>query len=139
MGRMWAVVLSVCLCVGACRAEYVVRRDGPRLSSVDGQAPVLKLHLASGEVYILSGWTLVGGPSSPTAIRGTGQLLGSSRQPVAPQVHVVPISSIVLYETNTRMERSSGALRTLGWVTGTFVALLASLVILLVAVGPIKG
>jgi hypothetical protein len=140
MGRAWGACLGVVLCLSACTADYWVRNTGRRLAEVEARAPVIKLHLASGEVYILSSWTLEGTPSSPTAIRGTGQLLDSSRRPAESRVHVVPISAIALYETNTRMERSSGPLSTLGWVTGTlYVAGLALLYVFLAGGGLDEG
>lgn len=89
----------------------------------------MKLHLASGEVYILYSWTVQGSPASPTSIRGTGQLVGPERTPAVHRVHLVPLADVVLYETNTRMERTSGLLRGLGIATAA-VCTLAVIVLL---------
>lgn len=116
-----AALLSGALLVGGlgCAAHYAERRSGARLADVDAEAPVLKLHLANGEVYLLSSWAIA---PSGSSITGTGELQGPARLPVAPRRHAVEVSSVVRFETDRRVRRSSDGLTVLGVLTSLFVA-----------------
>jgi hypothetical protein len=119
--------LCLLVCLTSCSASYVVRRSGPRLADIDGQAPVIKLHLADGSVYILSSWQIVGHSAS---IHGTGRWFGPDRLPAPhqPQVFDVPLSSVVIFETNSSRTHNSRLM----WGLGTTYAVLVGAALVLV-------
>ncbi len=118
MGRSsCSLVLMMLLLFLASCLHHPERRSGPRFRDIDGEAPVLKLHLASGEVYVLSKWQL----SDPGTIRGEGQKWSPARRLLAEGSHVVPLGEVKIFETNTKSP-SSGPNFMLGTLTVATVA-----------------
>jgi hypothetical protein len=122
------VLMMLLLFLASC-LHHPERRSGPRFRDIDGEAPVLKLHLASGEVYVLSKWQL----SDPGTIRGAGQKWSAARRLLAEGDHVVPLGEVKVFETNTKRP-SSGTNFMLGTLTAATVAFVVALVYAVVEV-----
>ncbi len=121
MGRAWAVNLCLLLGVASCFANYTLRRSGPQLADIDERAPVLKLHQADGSVFIMTKWEVRRGASA--SIHGLGRWVGPERLPASQQVFDVPLSSVVLFETNSLECESSSFMRGLAGVQTVVYAL----------------
>jgi hypothetical protein len=66
--------LVVCFLSSGC-VSNIERRTGPQIGAIDSAAPVLKLHLHNGVVYILEGWSI---DENAREIVGIGQRLGGA-------------------------------------------------------------
>jgi hypothetical protein len=115
------LLLSSCL-------RYVERRSGASLRDIDAEAAVLKLHLASGEVYVLSEWKA---NEQAGTISGRGQKWSPARQLLANGQQVVALRDVVIFETSSS-HSSIGPNAVFGTLTTASVAVAALVVYIIV-------
>lgn len=118
-----AALLGLC----SCSVSYWERRMGPRFADVDPRATVIKLHLASGEVYVVSGWRL---DREGRAIIGVGDRLSPARARLQSGVLSIPLDSVVLFESNRQKQFTSIGVTTtmtLGAIGAIFIVYIMSL------------
>jgi hypothetical protein len=91
------VAVGAVVAVGGCvtRLERQLTHD---VRTVDADAPYLKAHMANGDVYMLTSWSVT--TTEPLAVVGTGQLMGVDRRVVKDGTFRVPVSEVSLFETN---------------------------------------
>lgn len=112
-----AVIVAAMMPAGCRRVtRELVPPEGAR--QLDSRSAYLKVHTRSGLVYVLSPWEA---DSSDAHVRGTGVLLGTSRDTASSGDFVIPIDSVALFETN--VTRLSPAVAALAVVTAASVAL----------------
>ncbi len=122
MRGRWLVQLAALLGLFSCTAPYWDRRSGQRFTDIDAMATVIKLHLSSGEVYVLSPWHL---DSARRVIVGTGDRLSPARDRLQSGVFEIPLDSVAVFESNRRKELISvgvSTTTTLGFVGAAFGA-----------------
>lgn len=117
--RLTPSVLGLCvlLFVAGCsqRVERTLR-DAPPPASPGQDAAYLKAHLENGDVVIFSTWR-----TAAEDIEGEGRRLGVNREVVDEGILRVPLSDVVIYETNEL--RPSASAIALGIITGASAAL----------------
>lgn len=80
--------------------------------------PFLKLHMKTGELYVLEKWNFY---SLKDSVSGSGKLLDPNRQIISEGQFSVPVQGIVLAETNyIKGSSGTGVLTALTVVTGIF-------------------
>ncbi|MEZ4360113.1 MAG: hypothetical protein R3B48_08030 [Kofleriaceae bacterium] len=97
MRRVIATALLIGLTSWSC-VSRIQRKVGVSLATVDLKAAYLKAHMKSGELFVLSKWSI---DESARVIFGTGELYGLGRGQGIPGDYRVPFDQVALYETNT--------------------------------------
>lgn len=108
-----ALVAAATACV-----HHIERTVAPDLTTVDHKAAFLKVHMKSGELYVLSEWRA---DELNRRVAGRGDLLGIDRAVVRSGRHDVAMADVALYETNAIVVSPSIAAMAL--ITGASVAL----------------
>lgn len=107
--------------LAACSAVLTQSRtltDPARPSTLDGKSPFLKAHMKNGDAYILSAWSI---DTVRKTASGTGDELDITRNVVRSGPQVVPLDSVVLFETN-RVE-PHGSVTAMTLMTGASLAM----------------
>ena len=119
--RWSPVLLSLCA-LAACSRYWTARFSSPTAADVDQSAPFVKCHLPSGDVYVLTEWSL-----SDTEIRGRGLHYDVDRHQSSPTPteHVLSLSDIALLETNRPENFMHGTVAVLGVATAASLAVTA--------------
>jgi hypothetical protein len=91
----------------------------PRIHPAQAALPVvargeLKVHMKSGELYVLRSWRL---SESPRSIAGDGDLYGLARGVIRTGAHSIPLDAVALLETNARKAEHPGGLQGLAFMT----------------------
>ncbi|HEX6739773.1 MAG TPA: hypothetical protein VF310_15950 [Vicinamibacteria bacterium] len=123
----WPAVLAaltLALADGGCSYPPQIKRtlvppDQP--GTLDRKAPYLKAHLRDGGVYLLARWTV---DEAGGTVAGEGELMGPDRQVREKGPFTVPLTSVVLFETNVVPPSPSLADRTV--MTGISLAVTAA-------------
>lgn len=90
-----AVVLAL---LSAGCPNRLERKVGPTLQTVDMEAPYLKCHMKTGELYILTRWKI---DEAHKQIVGAGELHGTDRRVESRDSYRVNFADVALFETNT--------------------------------------
>jgi len=115
---------------GGC-ATRLERRAGPGLGSVDRGAQFLKLHLYSGEAYVLSSWKVDG---AGAVISGPGEHWGPDRlHGERAAVYRVSLRDVAMFETNTHTRSPSDGRMVAA--TGVSLAISVTVLLLIVSIG----
>lgn len=110
------MVVALCVVSASC-APRVQRKVGRQLEKVDLKAEYLKVHMKSGEVYVLSKWVI---EDDKRQLLGSGEHYGPDRTVATPGEYRIGFDDVALYETNTII--TSPAVSALAVVTGISVA-----------------
>ncbi len=113
VGRTLLLVLAATACAKTLQRS-VTRPE--HVATIDRRAPYLKVHTASGEVYVLSPWE---NRMDSAVVAGSGVLLGVNRDTLARGTFTIPIDSVALFETN--VTHTHGAVAALAVLTGMSV------------------
>src|SRR5687768_15529765 len=107
--------------LGIASLACAVRVVDPRLHEVGETLPVtrgpLKVHMTSGDLYVLRTWQLVG---PPRAIQGHGEHFGITREGGRAGQHLIPLEGVALLETSQDKRRFPGGLQGLAFMTTVF-------------------
>jgi len=106
-------MLSLAIVSASCSVKRLDRKVGPTISTVDGKAAYLKVHLADGHLYVLHDWVA---DDSAQKVTGTGELYDANRILRGDGVHIVAMKDVALYETNTMV--TSPGVAALAVITG---------------------
>jgi hypothetical protein len=96
--RNKAVIAFVLAILSTGCPQRLERKVGPTLQTVDMEAPYLKCHMKSGEMYVLTAWRI---DEATKSIVGSGELHGTDRRIESRSSYRVPFADVALYETNT--------------------------------------
>lgn len=117
MRRHPLVLLLACLCVAtgtSCVQRLERRTAAPSaLATVDRKAPFLKVHARDGSLFLLSGWTA---EEAAGRVRGTGTRYTPARDTAGTREWLIPLDSVVLFETN--VARTAPSVAAMAVVTG---------------------
>lgn len=107
------VVIALCLLAVGC-AKHVrrVMVEPGEMSTLDERSPFLKVHMRDGTLYVLSPWST---DESQQEVSGTGAHYDVERVVIDQGHVVVPVDSVVLFETN--VTQLSGATVALSFLT----------------------
>jgi hypothetical protein len=98
--------------------HHIERKTSTTLTTVDHEAPFLKVHMMNGDLFVLSKWRV----DEPRGrIAGTGEQLGSDRMVVRRGEHDIAMADVALYETNEIS--ASPSVGALAVITGASIAL----------------
>lgn len=119
--RWSPLLLSLCA-LTACSRYWTARFSSPTAADVDQSAPFVKCHLPSGDLYVLTEWSL-----SDTEIRGRGLHYDLDRHQSSPTPteHVLSLSEIALIETNRPESFIHATVAVLGIATAASLAVTA--------------
>ena len=112
--------LAALLAINLACVHHLERKTSPSLVTVDHQAPYLKVHMKSGDLYVLSEWRA---DEAAHTVHGNGALHGVDRQIVQRGAFSVAMADVALYETNTI--NTSPSIAGMALVTGASVVLTA--------------
>ena len=104
--------------LGIASAGCAQRVLDPRLHSAQAPLPTaageLKVHMKSGELYVLRSWKL---SEAARAIEGDGDHYGAAREAGESGAHSIPLDAVALLETNGRNAVHPGGLQGLAFMT----------------------
>jgi hypothetical protein len=95
--RNEAIALVLAILSAGC-PHRLERKVGPTLQTVDMEAPYLKCHMKSGEMYVLTAWRI---DEATKSIVGAGELHGTDRRVESRDSYRVAFADVALFETNT--------------------------------------
>lgn len=94
--RLLAVVLIASL-AGCHQVLTPELHPGSEVPVAPSKLPILKVHMASGELYVLESWQVV---ADRRQLDGTGSLYSLDRELVSTGVVSIEVSAVALFETN---------------------------------------
>lgn len=102
--------------IGGCGTR-LKRTLSATIPTVNGEDAYLKVHMRSGDVYVLRNWKVIG---NGNAVTGFGSHLTPSRHKAADGTFTLPLADVALFETN--VVENSPAIAALAVVTGISLA-----------------
>lgn len=107
MGRVVAVLVCVSLVLASC-VSRVERKVSASVHDVAESAELLKVHMRSGELYVLHDWTIEG---DGVAVVGEGEAWSADRsvRRVLPGPVRLAAREIAVFETDTRKPSGGNA------------------------------
>lgn len=113
-------LLGLSGCVTLWRARFAKPADSVAL---DASAPFLKAHLESGELYVLTQWTI---DAEARVIRGEGIRYDLERRPEPRAAHTLGFDEVALVETNVPHQVLKSQFVVMGVLTAVNVGLAAA-------------
>lgn len=101
--------------------RHIERTVTPELVTVDHKAPFLKVHMKSGDLFVLSEWKA---DEQHRRVTGRGDQLGADRAVVKSGPHDIAMADVALYETNAIV--TSPSIAAIAIVTGASLAVTAA-------------
>ncbi len=117
MVRVLSIAVAISVAAASCTPR-IQRKVGATIETVDLEAAFLKVHLRSGDVYVLSKWII---DEKERVLVGTGERQGPDRSPGVRGNYKIRFDEVALYETNT--VGNSPVVTALAVVTGISVAI----------------
>lgn len=106
------LVVPLLSCSRVWQARFVTPQ---RQVELDTQAPFLKCHLKSGEVYVLQNWKV---DDAARTVSGNGLLYDAERVSSTPGTFTVPFDQVALFETNRPESLVHANVAIMGVLTG---------------------
>jgi hypothetical protein len=110
MRILFAIVPAV---LGLACIQRLERTVTPQLTTVDREAPFLKVHMKGGDLFVLSRWQA---DEEHRRVTGRGEQLGADRLLVRAGEHTIAMADVALYETNAIV--ASPSIAAMALITG---------------------
>jgi hypothetical protein len=118
-GAVSLLAFAVLLALSGCgRTTFTPTLHAPGATpAVEGGSPYLKVHMHSGDLYVLDTWTV---PDEGEDLRGAGTRFDAGRTAMGAGTYVIPTADVALLETNRQETVSRFAMSGLSVVTALY-------------------